>query len=737
MAKESIFAPLRPSRLFPALSAGLIAGVITVVISLSFAVLIFRDVMSPFLPEAVGLALFSAVVVTAVVAALSSYGGSIAIPQDKIAPILAVISSSLIAQMVDAEPRQVFLTTVATLTVAALLTGFLLSFLGWLKLGGLIRFIPFPVVGGFLAGTGFLLAKGALSVMTGLHLGLGTLVDLFALGALLKWLPGLVFAVALLWLTRRFQHFLIMPAVLACAFGLFFAVLKLIGMSMSEAQAGGWLLGPFPVGGPWRPLSLEAFAGADWGMVLGEAGNLGTVLVVASVAVLLTASALELAAERDMDLNRELKTAGAANLLVGLGGGMVGFHVLSLSGLVLKMGVRSRIAGFTASLVCVAVLMAGTQVLSYFPTPVLGGLLMYLGLSFLAEWVYDTWYKLSRPDYFVIVLILAFVAIFGFLEAVGVGILACVVLFSVNYSQVRVVKEELSGLDYQSNVERPMRHSRLLREHGGQICALRLQGFIFFGTANRLLEVVRARVANKKSDAMRYLLLDFSRVTGVDSSSVLSFIKIRQLAAREEFAVVLVHLPSDIRERLRREGLYAKRPDRLEEFADLDHGFEWCEEEILAAHQTDHNAADDVLESQLVDVFGTSQAAQSFLGFLERLEVEKGAYIIREDDEPNDLYLVESGRVTVQINLAGEDTLRFKTMGAGAVVGEMGLYLGQQRSASVVADDLTVAYRLTSTALNKMQETAPALAAAFHTHMVRLLAERLIYANRTIRAVLE
>jgi len=81
--------------------------------------------------------------------------------------------------------------------------------------------------------------------------------------------------------------------------------------------------------------------------------------------------------------------------------------------------------------------------------------------------------------------------------------------------------------------------------------------------------------------------------------------------------------------------------------------------------------------------------------------------------------------------------VRLRTMGAGTVVGEMGLYLQQARSASVVADAPTVVHRLTAEALDRMEHSDPAAAAALHRFMAHLLAERLANTNKTLQALLD
>ncbi|MGH7858288.1 MAG: STAS domain-containing protein [Candidatus Binatia bacterium] len=150
------------------------------------------------------------------------------------------------------------------------------------------------------------------------------------------------------------------------------------------------------------------------------------------------------------------------------------------------------------------------------PKLVLGGLLLSLGLGFLVDWLWDGWTRLARADYAVTALIVGAV---GFLEGIAVGIVAAAILFTVNYSRINVIKYTLSGAHHQSNVDRPFHHHRLLRERGEQIHILELQSYIFFGTAYKLLLKLRERTDDPTLAPMRYVILDFRQVTGLDSSA--------------------------------------------------------------------------------------------------------------------------------------------------------------------------------------------------------------------------
>jgi SulP family sulfate permease len=681
--------------------------------------------------------LWSAFVVGAVLALRSSFKGTIAIPQDRIAPILAIMGANIVARMPNAIPEAQGLAVLAAIAMVSIITGVTLYWLGRFKLGNLIQYIPYPVVGGFLAGSGWLLIVGALRVMTGRAVNVHTLPALFDSTAVVKWLPGIAFGVLLFGLMRRWTHYLLMPIFLICAIGMFYLVLALAGSTPALARQNG-LLPNFPEQMGLQHLStLSAWLAAPWGVLYHELGVLATVLLTTVVSVLLTASALELAARQEIDLNQELRSAGVANVLSGLGGGMVGFHSLSLSRLVLSMGTSSRWVGAIAASLCGLALLVGPAIVGFIPQYVCGGLLFFLGLMFLWEWVFQARKTLTKVDYGVVILILAVVGAVGYAEGIATGIVAAIVLFLHNYSRVDVVTHALSGAQMSSNVDRPVRQLRLLRERADEICIFKLQGFIFFGTANHLLMVVRARAVESTRLPLRYVVMDFRRVTGLDSSAILSLCKVEQLAERLGFVLVMTQLNPEILMQIEVSGFRAHNKNSLITFPDLDHGLEWCENQILRGEDGALNGHSTNLAEQLNELWPTEMDAAHLLPYLERSEVPEGVHLIRQSDMADALYFIESGQVTVFLEFDDGRKLRLRSMGAGTVVGEIGVFLGGLRTASVVTDQACTCYSLSVQTLKRIERENPSLALAFHRFMVCLLAERLTNSSRTLRSILE
>lgn len=718
---------IRGSRVLSGLFAGAMSGTLVATFSITLAALIFSGNLTQYLSRGIGMALAGSAIVGVIVSLGSSFRPAIAAPQENTAVVLSLISSSIGANIAARPGGDPFPTIVAVFALSALVTGGVFLLLGVLRLGTLVRFIPYPVVGGFLAGTGWLLFTGSLSVMIDAPMTLSNLGTMLKPGAIINWAPGLGLGIVLTLLVRRYHHFLLLPGLLVGAIVLFYAIIYLGGGNVEEASARGMLLGPFHGGGLWPPMATSDISRVAWGEVFANSGNLFAIIMLATISILLNASGLEIATEREIDLDRELRATGVANLASGLGFGMVGYLSLSESTLNHKAGAESRLAGIVSASICAAALFFGASVFSYFPKPVLGGLLVFLGLGFLFETLYDSWFRLPRVEYGLVVIILVVIAFAGFLEGIGVGIVVSSVLFAVNYSRIDVIKRALIGGEVRSNVERSAGDEMTLEDRGKELYILQLQGYIFFGTSYTLLKRVHQRMLSEDSGPTRFVLLDFRHVDGIDSSAILSFVRMRKLAESHGVTLVLTDLPSAVKKQLDRGG-FSDDSKRVRFFPDLDHGLEWCENKILQAAPPSMLPPTKLLD-ELENVFGTRDLVAKFLEYLEKVEAPSGYRIYRQGDVSKDLYLIETGEVAAILELPGGKTKRLRTMGPGTVVGESGLYLGAKRSASVVSVTPAVLYRLSIDSLERITRDSPHLAAAFHQFVVRLLAERLVLAT--------
>lgn len=723
----------RLDKLLTMAASGLLIGLMEIVLVVSFATLIFANDLANFVPRAIGLMLLGAFFLNTIIALFSSMPGVVGGAQESAAAVLAAIAMVISDSMpVGAALDDTFVTIMAAIITASLATGIFFFALGSFRLGDLIRFLPYPVIGGFLAATGWLLTTGGLDMMIGRPTSLAQIPLLFQPDLLLRWLPGLIMALLIFTLMNRTGSSFVLLGILLVGTAIFFGVAWLSDVAVAELSRDGWLLGPFPEGNLWRPLRLADASRVHWPTLLQQGANIGSVVIVSTMALLLNASGLERATNRDISYDRELQTAGAANVVNGFFGGIVGFQQLGLSVFNHKVGVRNRITGLVATSFTLLTLFLGASIVALIPKMILGSVILLLGLTFLHEWVLVARKKLPKIDYLIILMMVLVTGLWGFLEAVGVGLLAAVAMFVISYSRGNVVWSEQTGDFFRSRVTRDSHSSTILEQHGASLHILRLQGFMFFGTAENLLTKVRDRVLDSSHTPPRAIVLDFRRVSGIDSTAVFSFTKMRQLAQETGFTLVLTDLSPDVEYRLTRAGF---EPDEIiRSFADLDRGLEWCETELLQV-APDAIPQKGILQRELAHASGDPHVAAQLLSRLEKVRFQAGDCLMRQGDAPDVLYFIESGQVTAQLTNGDAEPVRLQTMGGGHVVGEIGFFLDNARTADVLADEATTAYRLDRELLAQIQADDPATAASLQELFIHLLAERVSHLVTAVDAL--
>jgi SulP family sulfate permease len=712
----------RRSRTWAAsLAVGLVIGGIESVLAVAFASLVFTGRLVGNLAEGIGLYLAAGAVTLAVLAWRAGTRGVVGSLQEVPTAVLAGLASATALGTYGGTDRA-FVTVVAATLVVALLCGIVFLLLGTLRRANLLRFVPLPVVGGLLAGIGWLLCRGGVGVAAALPPELLTLADLRTGEMVTRWGPAVAFAVVLVVATRIVRRPLVLPIVLAAGVVLFAVGAMATGSSIDEMRAGDWLLGPFSSTSLWEPWTVRALSGADWAAVLTQAVGIVVAVIVVALAALLNVSGTELVLRRDLDTNRELRDAGILNVLVGGAGGVPAYHALSLTSLARGLRVDARVAGLAAAIVPLAAAAIGARVVDLLPRMLVGGVLVFLGLGLVVEWVWDRRRSLSRVEYVVVLVILATIAWRGLLPGVVVGAVLAVVLLAISYGRIEQVREVAFGDAYRSNVDRPAAERASLAAARERVQILRLDGFVFFGTASGLLERIRQRL---ERGAPVFLVVDLRRVSGVDSSAVVSFAKIEQLARTHGFELLLTSASDPVRRQLERGGIVAT--DGVLRFEpDLDRGLERCEDHLLTASTLGEGSED-----------GDAGMPRGLLRYLDRLELAEGTVLIHQGDRAGDVYVVESGRLAAEMTTSEGARVRLRSMRPGVVVGEIAMYSGVPRTADVVSETPCVVLRLEGGALERLEADDPALAARVHRWLARTLSDRLSDAVRTFDAMLD
>src|SRR6185295_15953146 len=293
------------------------------------------------------------------------------------------------------------------------------------------------------------------------------------------------------------------------------------------------------------------------------------VMFVTAITMLLNTTGIELATRREAQLGRELKTLGAANAVAGLIGGYVSCISLSRTTLVYAAGGRSPICGLTVAAASVLMLAVDPSFIAYIPKFVLAGLLLYLGASLMYEWLVDAARRISLLEYASLLAIALLIVQFGFIAGVLIGVTIGCATFAVSASRVNAIKFRFDGSEYRSTLDRGPEELAILAAHGREIQGMSLQSYLFFGSANRLYQQVKALFANQPD--CRFLVFDFRLVTGIDSSAMHSFTQIKQVAEEVGARLVLVNLSHALRNAFDARGFIA---DDVVVASDLDRALE-------------------------------------------------------------------------------------------------------------------------------------------------------------------
>lgn len=712
----------------PAAMIGVLAGIDNLAASLAIASLIFAGQLSSGLGLGVGVIMVGGAALALMVALRSTLPNSVALVQESTVAILAAAVATATSAM-DGPAEAKIATAVAILGVSSLTTGALFWITGRLKLGGLARFMPYPVVAGFLAGSGWLLVDGSMVMLTGHHIGPTFLAVAAEFRMLALIVPSIAFAVLLHVCLGRFNHPLTLPLVMVAAGVGFFAALAAAGLTTEQARG----LGYFPELADRVGVALPTFdtlAAVDWHVVLMASPTILSIAALSIIGLMLNISGLELAVGRDIDVNAELRSSGIANLLSGAIGGPSGYVGLGMTILAQRTGARGREAGIATALAMIVGLAAAGSLVFQVPVFITAGFVLFMGIGMLKEWLVATRRELPSAEWLLVVFILLSIALIGFLEGLAVGLLVSIALFVFNYARQPVVRLSTSGVEHRSSVDRSSAASRILGSHGDAIEIIQLQGYLFFGSADRMVKHVQRRLTDPKRTPLRFLILDFRHVSGLDSAATSGFLKIGRMSEDNGVQVFLTHLTPAIRKTLTLAGISLASDGTIRLEPDIDHALEQAEEAILRDQA--EQAEDAELMDHLTAIAGPHPRLRDLLDQMTPISMQPGDFVITAGDSANDMFFVARGRLRVQVTLPNGRKLRLRTMTAGAIVGEIAFYLNQKRTADVIVETPADVFRLSASDLSRLEREDPEVALLAHRLVATNLSEKLTVANQAI-----
>ncbi|KAL9123094.1 MAG: hypothetical protein Q9187_000345 [Circinaria calcarea] len=297
--------------------------------------------------------------------------------------------------------------------------------------------------------------------------------------------------------------------------------------------------------------------------------------------------------EDNVDVDRELRGHGLSNALSGLCGSIQNYLVYTNTVLFIRSGGDSRVAGCLLALGTFGILVVGARIIGFIPITVVATLIYFLAIDLLTEALVHTWGRLHRLEYLTIVIIVVTMGAWDFVIGIFVGIVLACVNLVLQTSRISAIRGTLPGGIASSTVRRhPVQH-RFLQEVGRQIHVMKLAGYLFFGTIVGVESRVRTLLLNEafEPEPFQFLVLDLSKVDGVDFSAAEAFARINRILSKRNVIMIMCGITpgSEVGRSLDNVGL-SNKENGIEFFEDLNSALEYCENELLKAFYRSRDA---------------------------------------------------------------------------------------------------------------------------------------------------
>ncbi|MCY3823172.1 MAG: SulP family inorganic anion transporter [Nitrospinae bacterium] len=632
----------------PALFAGSTSGLGLLVAQIAFGSFIFSGALAPYSSQGVGLVLFGNFASCLVIALAGGYRGAISGLSPALVLVMALIGSTM-----DAEGDALFVTTAGAFMLSAMATGVCCLIIGYFRLANLVRFIPYPVAGGFVAGIGGAVCLAAMSMM-GADPDWRTIPALLEPSILWRWVPGAAYGVALYLAMKHWRNALILPVSVAIVIVAYHFALSALGISGDEAREAGLLFRSTADGNLWPVLGIADLAHLEWAAVAKQIPNMLTLMLIALIVVIMNFAGLELAANHELNWDREFRAAGFASVVAGLGGGTVACTIVPASLRSKLLGATTRLTGIAAALVIGGALFLGDWMLELVPVPLIGGILFFAGSGMIDEGLLRSRKRLPWSEYGIIVLIFVVIISFGLIEGIGAGMLATLVFFAMRLSRVDPIENRFTAREHRSNKTRPIPDRAILLAEGEHVHAYQLCGYIFFGSVYPLADHLKKSLNSASRPVC--LMLDFAAVSGFDFSAVSVLSRFFQTAHAAGVPVVLCALSNQLRAGLERNLPPPVSAELLVE-PNADRALERCEEIVIGTWKTDADMADkrrasllehtaDDLERYLERQIHFEDLMEELRSWLDPREYAPGEILAGLDAPCTDLQFLLSGRAS-------------------------------------------------------------------------------------------
>ena len=669
------------------------------------------------------------------------FGGTprlITAPCAPAAAVLAVFVGQLVeggAMPMEAIPFYV--------VMVALFAGIIQFLAGRFGGGKFIKYIPYPVVAGYLSGVGILILLGQLPKLLGLPNGLtllqGVLQPVFWSGSSI--FIGLVTISAMLLAPRVLK--LIPAAIVALLFGIgaYFA-LAVLNPALLTITNNPLIIGPISSSG----LEASQAAMSQWAHLgLMNVMDFTTILVpfltlavLLSIDTLKTCVILDVMTQSRHNSNKELMGQGLGNIASALVGGIPGSGTMGPTLVNLASGGQTRWSGVFAGVFAGVVFLLLGNLMAWIPLAALAGVLIVIAVRMLDKNSLQLLkHKSTIFDFLVILAVVISAVSMSLIVAAGVGTAMAIVLFLREQIRSSVVRRKFFGNQKFSKKRRVTEELSILESQGKGTIICELQGQLFFGTTDQLFTELESHLAE-----CSFVVLDMRRVQSLDFTAANMLKQIHNRVKAKQGYLVLASIPlnlptgQNVKAYLESLG-FTETGMNLKFYPDLDSALEWVEDEIITTSSAAGKDARRALTLREFEFFSgfTEAAVEKLSVSITEKSFHPGEKIFSMGDKSDQIYFVRKGAVKLVLPLTGEMIHHLLTVSRGDFFGEMSFLDKGTRSADAIAAEDVMLYILSRNQFEKINEAHPEIAGIFFERLASAISQRLRLTNIELMAL--
>jgi SulP family sulfate permease len=717
---------------------GLAAMLVALPSAIAFGVIIFSPLGRAYAAQGAIAGILGTIALGLVAPA---FGGTRRLITTPCAPAAAVLSAfALDTTRKGVAPEQ----ALVMLALVALLCGVFQIAFGMAGLGKLIKYMPYPVVSGYLSGVGLIIILGQVPKFLGAPRGFGFWQSVLTPSAW-TWQSLAVGAVTMTVMLTAGKFTKVVPAAIlglvagvATYFGLSLADRSLLEMAGNKLVIGA--LAPSSEGflhamaERWR--AIGAVSLAELKVLVSPAMTLAVLL---SIDTLKTGVVLDALTRSRHNSNRELIGQGLGNLAATFTGGVPGSGQMGATLVNLSSGGQTKWSGIFEGILALVAFLALGKLVAWVPIAALAGILLVIGLRMLDRQSLHLLRSRSTVlDFVVIVTVVVVAETVGLIAASGIGIALAILLFIGQKMGGSPLRRKTYGNHMFSKQMRLPEEMEILERRGERSVICELQGSLFFGTADQLYSELEPEVKTRT-----YVILDMRRVQSVDFTAAHMLEQIEDMLSERKGFLIFSRVPENVPSGQDMQRYFdvmglVRSERHVRTFAELDEALEWVENRILAEERVER-AEVAALELREIDVFqGRKEETLAALETsMEKRSFKAGDRIFAVGERGDELFLIRNGSVRVVLPLAGQRSHHLATFGRGDFFGEMSFLDGEPRSADALASTDVELYALSRARFDSLTGEHKRLALNLMEGLARVLAHRLRHTNREVRALEE